>query len=277
MKVLISADAEGITGVFKKSQVTPGRQDYGIFRQLLAGDVNAAVRGAFAGGATEVVVSDCHNYEDNLLITDLDSRASLMSGTDKPLIMAEGLDKNVDALFLVGYHSRKGAKGVISHTFYYSIVADARVNGVSFGEAEFVAYAAGYFGVPTVLLTGDDCVTAYSSKHIPGLHTVAVKECIGNGTAHLYHPAKTGPMIEQAAKLAVESCKSSIPAKLEGPLTLEITFMTATQADLASRVDGFRVSAEQDNKVIFECDDYLRLYKAFIHAITMASTFSDMC
>ena len=53
--------------------------------------------------------------------------------------------------------------------------------------------------------------------------------------------------------------------------------MTATQADLASRVDGFRVSAEQDNKVIFVCDDYLRLYKAFIHAITMASTFSDMC
>lgn len=275
MKVLISADAEGISGIFKKSQVTPGTRDYDSFRGLMAGDVNAAIRGAFAGGATEVVVNDCHNYEDNLRITDLDPRASLMAGADKPLLMAEGLDRDVDALFLVGYHARKGARGVISHTFYYGVVADAVVNGVPFGEADFVAHAAGYFGVPTVLITGDDCVTDYARQRIPGITTAVVKEVIGNGSAHLYHPVQTAARIEAAAKSATEGYRSVAPLPVEGPFTLELTFLAATQADLACQVPGFRHTPERDSKVVFTCGDYLELYKAFLHALTLAATFND--
>ncbi len=277
MKILISADAEGITGIFKKSQVTPGRPDYGQLRSLMAHDVNAAIRGAFEGGATEVVVNDSHNYDDNILLMDLDPRASLMSGTDKPLIMAEGLDQGVDALMLVGYHSRKGAKGVISHTYYYPIVVDTTVNGVHFGEAEFVAHAAGYYGVPTVLITGDDCVTSYTEKQIPGIHTAVVKKVIGNGSAQLYHPQKTGELIEAAAKEAVKGYQTIAPAKLEGPMTLTITFAAATQAVHACKVPGFKMSAEEDNVVSFQCEDYLELYKAFLDALWQAAAFNDQC
>lgn len=277
MKVLISADAEGITGIFKKSQVTPGRPDYSQFRGLMAHDVNAAICGAFEGGATEVVVNDSHNYDDNLLLADLDPRASLMSGTDKPMIMAEGLDESVDALMLVGYHSRKGAKGVISHTYYYPIVSEATVNGVPFGEAEFVACMAGYYGIPTVLITGDDCVTSYTGKQIPGIRTAVVKKVIGNGSAQLYHPERTGEMIRAAAKEAVENCRSIAPMKVEGPMTLTITFAAATMAAHACKVTGFTLSGEAENKVVYRCDDYLALYKAFLDALWQAAAFNDQC
>lgn len=277
MKVLISADAEGITGIFKKSQVTPGRPDYSYFRSLMAHDVNAAICGAFEGGATEVIVNDSHNNDDNILLTDLDPRASLMSGTDKPLIMAEGLNQGVDALMLVGYHSRKGAKGVISHTYYYPIVLEAAVNGVPFGEAEFVAGVAGYYGVPTVLITGDDCVISYTKKQIPGIHTAVVKKVIGNGSAQLYHPQKTETLIREAAKAAVSEYQSIAPLKLEGPLTLTITFMAATQAAHACKVSGFTLSKEADNKVVFHCEDYLVLYKVFLDALWQAAAFNDQC
>lgn len=277
MKVLISADAEGITGIFKKSQVTPGRPDYGQLRSMMAHDVNAAIRGAFEGGATEVVVNDSHNYDDNIILADLDPRASLMSGTDKPLIMAEGLDQGVDALMLVGYHSRKGARGVISHTYYYPIVLDATVNGVHFGEAEFVACAAGYYGVPTVLITGDDCVTSYTKEQIAGIRTAVVKEVIGNGSAKLYHPQKTAEIIEAAAKEAVSGYRSIAPMKVEGPMTLTITFAAATQAAHACKVSGFCLSEGEENKVTFQCDDYMVLYKAFLDALWQAAAFNDQC
>ena len=277
MRVLISADAEGITGIFKKSQVTPGRPEYNHFRSLMAHDVNAAIWGAFEGGATEVIVNDSHNNDDNILLTELDPRASLMSGTDKPLIMAEGLQSGVDALMLVGYHSRKGARGVISHTYYYPIVIDAEVNGVSFGEAEFVAGVAGYYGIPTILITGDDCVTTYIKKQIPDIHTAVVKRVIGNGSAELYHPEKTGEQIRAEAKAAVSDYQSIRPMKLEGPLTLTITFMAATMAAHACKVAGFSLAEDQENKVIFQCDDYLELYRAFLDALWQAAAFNDQC
>lgn len=277
MKVLISADAEGITGIFKKSQVTPGRTDYGQLRSMMAHDVNAAIRGAFAGGATEVIVNDSHNNDDNLVLADLDSRACLMSGTDKPLIMAEGLDETVDALILVGYHSRKGAKGVISHTFYYPIVMEAAVNGNPFGEAELVAHLAGYYNIPTVLITGDDCVTEYTQKQIPGIKTAVVKKVIGNGSALLLHPDRTGELIESAAKEAVSQYRTIKPVKLEGPMTLTITFLAATQAAHACKVQGFQMTEGKDNQVEYHCEDYLELYKAFLNALWQAAAFNDQC
>ena len=276
MKILISADAEGISGVHKLSQVLPTSKDYGMMCKLMAQDVNAAVCGAAAAGAEEVIVNDCHSHGDNIDITALDSRATLLSGFHKPLWMAEGADRGVDALMLVGYHSRKGAKGIVSHTIYYNQIWEAAVNGIPFGEGDFVAHAAGYFDVPTVLLTGDDQVTAYAEEHMPGIHTVTVKEMVAAGAAYLYHPDKTKLAIEAAAREAVSQCREIAPLKLSGPLTLEITFATATHAALACNVEGFRIAEERDNKVIYQADDYLQLYMDFIHAINMAGTFNDL-
>ncbi|MGI6204806.1 MAG: M55 family metallopeptidase [Anaerovoracaceae bacterium] len=276
MRILISLDAEGITGIHKLMQVLPEGKDYGLLCKMMAHDVNAAVRGAVAAGADEAIVNDCHSHGDNLLITDLDPRAILYSGFHKPLWMAGGSERDVDALMLIGYHSRKGAKGLVSHTIYYNAIWEAAVNGVPFGEGDFVAHAAGYLGVPTILVTGDDCVTAYAKEHMPGVHTVAVKETVNNCAALLYHPDKTEVMIESEAEKAVRDIPNIAPLKLDGPLTLEITFATYTQATLACRIDGFRISDERDNKVIYQSDDYMELYEAFTDAINMAGTYNDM-
>lgn len=276
MKLIISVDAEGISGVHKLSQVLPSSRDYPMMCKLMAQDVNAAIRGAAAAGADEIIVNDCHSHGDNIAITDLDSRATLLSGFHKPLWMAEGVDKDADALMLIGYHSRKGAAGIVSHTIYYNQVWEATVNGIPFGEGDFVAHAAGYFGVPTILLTGDDQVTAYAKKHMPGIHTVCVKEMVAAGAAYLYHPEKTKEIIEAAAKEAVGELGSIAPLKLEGPLRLEITFSTATHAALACNVPGVNFSEERDNKVVYTGVDYLQLYQTFINALNMAGTFNEM-
>lgn len=275
MRVLISVDAEGITGIHKLMQVLPEGKDYGLLCKMMAHDVNAAIEGACKAGATEVIVNDCHSHGDNIVITDLDPRAILYSGFHKPLWMAGGAEKGVDALMLVGYHSRKGARGTISHTIYYNAVWEATVNGVPFGEGDFVAHAAGYLGIPTVLVTGDNYVTSYAKEHMPGVHTVAVKEAVTSCAALMLHPDKTGPMIEAEAKLAMEDLKNIAPLKLEGPLKLEITFANATQADLACRIKGFQVSEERDNKVVYTADDYMEMYEAFTNAINLAGTFND--
>lgn len=275
MKILISVDAEGITGIHKLMQVLPSGKDYDLLQKMMAHDVNAAVRGAAEAGADEVIVNDCHSHGDNLVITDLDPRAVLYSGFHKPYWMAGGIEKDVDGLMLVGYHSRKGTRGIISHTIYYHAVWEAKVNGIPFGEGDFVAHAAGYYGIPTILLTGDDCVTAYARQQMPGIHTVMVKEAVKNCAALLYHPDQTGPMIEEEAKQAVLDIPNIAPLKLEGPLKLEITFSASTQAELASRIRGVQVSPERDNQIVYTSDDYMELYETFVDAINMAGTFHE--
>lgn len=277
MNVLISADAEGITGVFKKAQDMRSGPDFGYFRKLMARDVNAAIRGAFDAGADSVTVSDDHNDSDNLLIDDLDPRALLLSGTDKPLVMAEGLQTGeYDALMLVGYHSRKGARGIIPHTFYYPIVVEATVNGVPFGEAEFVAGVAGYFDVPTVLLTGDDCVVDYAKQTIPGIKTVEVKRALGNGTAILKHPDVTGPAIEQAAREAIEAAGTIEPLKIEGDIEFEVTFFTSTMAQHATKVAGFELVEDgRESTVRLRGNDFFEMYKLFLDALWQSAAFND--
>lgn len=273
MRVYISTDAEGITGVFKLSQVIPGDPSYEYFRTMMTSDVNAAIRGAFNAGATEVYVNDSHNMGDNLRLDTLDPRAHLCSGFDKPLIMAEGLERGFDAAMLIGYHSRKGARGTVSHTFFYGALFDARINGVPFGEADFVAHVAGHFGTPLVFLSGDDCVTAYAHEKMPGVETVAVKEYIGNNTALCRNPAETAPEIEAAVERAVRNCKNVKPLTLQGPVTLELTFSCSTQAELACTI-GFE-PGDVDNQVRFTADDYFTVYQAFMKALKIGAFFKD--
>src|SRR5947209_2730236 len=122
MRVLISADMEGTTGVTAWKDVTPGEPAFERFRRLLTGDVNAAVDGAFRGGATEVVVNEAHDGMRNILIEELDPRAELITGLHKPLVMMEGLDA-CDVVFFVAYHARAGEPGVLAHTLTLDIVS----------------------------------------------------------------------------------------------------------------------------------------------------------
>ena len=169
MKLLICADMEGVTGVTEWNHVSPSHAEYPRFRRLMTADVNAAVRGAFEGGATEIIVADGHNLGTNILIEELDPRARLNGGTTAPLAMVQGIQDGPDAVFFVGYHARNGTQNaILDHTWSSSTVADVWLNGRVTGEIGLNAGVCGHFGVPVLLVTGDQSAGAEAREWLPG-------------------------------------------------------------------------------------------------------------
>ncbi|HET9897947.1 MAG TPA: M55 family metallopeptidase [Streptosporangiaceae bacterium] len=228
MRVLISADMEGVTGVTCPDDVRPGSPRWEYFRVMLTADVNAAVAGFFAAGADEVIVNEAHANKRNLLIADLDPRAVAIIGTHKPFSMMEGIDSGVDAVAFIGYHAGAGVQGVLSHTFIGTTVLGVTINGTAASEGMMNAALAAEFGVPVVLVTGDDLTCGDAARWAPAARRVAVKRCVDRYTAVCLPPARTAELIEQAAASALAE-PAGRPARPEGPFRYEVTF-DATQA-----------------------------------------------
>lgn len=156
-RVFISADIEGVAGVVTTLQTSDTARQYQEGRELMTDEVNAAVAGAFDGGATEVVVCDSHAAMQNLLPARLDERAVLVRGAMRDSLQMEGLDGSFDAVFITGTHGRAGtANAVLDHTWNSGMIYNLRIDGREMNEAELNALVAGGFGVPVVLVTGDE-------------------------------------------------------------------------------------------------------------------------
>src|SRR5258708_29483696 len=153
VKVFISFDMEGVAGIVDWSQCRAPGQPYEDGRRLLLGEVNAAIDGALAGGATEIVCNDSHGTMNNLDPGALHGQAAYVSGRHKPLYMMQGLDAGADVVFLVGYHgSISGESSVLSHTYNPSVVSHVSLNGVRVGESGINALVALACGVPIGLI-----------------------------------------------------------------------------------------------------------------------------
>jgi D-amino peptidase len=274
MRVYISVDAEGCTGIFKLAQVMPGNQDYDFCRRMMEQDANAAIEGAFMAGASEVVVNDAHNRGDNIRIENLDRRARLISGSDRSLSMMEGISPEFDAAMLIGYHNRKGAGGAISHTYYYSEIREVRVNGTPAGESEINGFLAGSFGVPLVFLSGDQYATENIKAKVPGIRTVAVKKAIGCASAECLHPEITRKLIEDEAYAAISGHRTATVKPMnDAPYSLEIELATPGHANRASLLPGSRRTSP--TTVGFEAADYGDIFRAFLCLVSLASTFNE--
>ncbi|MDR3280328.1 MAG: M55 family metallopeptidase [Synergistaceae bacterium] len=274
MRVFMSVDAEGCTGIFKLSQVMPGNPDYEFCRRMMEGDSNAAIRGAFKGGAVDVLVNDAHNNGDNIRIEHLDPRVRLISGSVKPLSMMEGISGAFDAVILLGYHSRKSERGAIAHSYSYSNIFEARINGKPVGEAEINAYLAGSFGVPVVFLSGDQYVTENIRSVIPGVRTVATKRAIGVAASECLHPEVTWKRIEDGVLAAISELKGDPVKPLSGgPFTLELQFATTAHATLALRLPGSNI--ENSTTVRYKAEDYMSLYNGFLCMTALAASFDE--
>jgi nucleoside transporter len=212
-RVYISVDMEGISGVSGNDQVSAGEAEYGRSRKLMAEDANAAIRGAFAGGATDVLVNDSHGGQRNLLPEDLDPRARLISHTFKRHGMMEGLDDSFHAVIFVGYHAKaQAARGLFAHTGS-GVVRDLRINGASLGEGGLNALMADWFGVPVVLVTGDDTAIDEVKGRVPAVRGVAVKRAINVRAVELKPLAQARKEIEEAARAAVGAVAGGAPGK----------------------------------------------------------------
>lgn len=232
-KVYISVDLEGISGVNGNDQTSAGQPEYDRARKLMAEDANAAIRGAFAGGATEVLVNDSHGSQRNLLPEDLDPRARLISHSFKRHGMMEGLDETFDAVLFIGYHAKAEApRGLFAHTGS-GVVRDLQLNGVSVGEGGMNAAMAAWYGVAVALVTGDDAAVEEVRAAAPDVKTVAVKRAINTRAVELLPLAEARRLIEVGAADAVASAKKPAPVR-RGPYRVTMRFRDVTIPEVAS-------------------------------------------
>ncbi|MGB9612239.1 MAG: M55 family metallopeptidase [Bryobacteraceae bacterium] len=272
MKILIAADMEGITGVVHADQTDSTHAEYQRFRRLMTADVNAAIRGAFAGGADEVVVSDGHGSGRNILIEELDPRARLNTGAPRPLSMVEGLAEGVQAALFIGYHARAGTPdAILSHT-WSGKVAGLRLNRRPFGETGLNAAVCGHFGVPVLMVSGDQAVCAEAVELLGPIETAIVKRAKGRMSAECLPPEASQRAIEEAARRAVARFLSGDgpqPLRLETPIALEIEWTEVQMAETASLLPGSRRTAAR--VVELTAADILEAYRAFRAAVLLAT------
>jgi D-amino peptidase len=261
MKVLLAVDMEGITGVTAPEDVLPGNAAWERFRRLFAGDVNAAIAGAFDGGATEAIVNEGHHRMRNLLIEDLDDRAQLISGNHKPLIMMEGIDRDIDLVLMIGYHAPIGAAGILSHTFFAKGVTEITLNDETCSEARMNAMLAGWFGVGVGLLTGDQAACADAARYIPGIRTVSVKEAIDRYAGICLPPTRTQPLIREAAAKACGDAEAHRPLVADAPYRWQVTFTNPSFAGRAALIPT--VDRIGEKTVVWSSDDFRSSYDTF--------------
>jgi D-amino peptidase len=274
MKIFISADIEGVTGVATNVQLKKN-DEYQRFRRLMTQDVNAAIEGAFQGGATEVVVADGHGNMSNILIEELDERALLVSGSNRVMCQLEGLDESFDGIMFVGHHGREGGseRTTISHTLAGICVSEMRINGNPVGETEMNAGVAGAFGVPAILITGDDAYVNEVKETLPDVESAVVKYGIDRFAAMLLSPKKTKEMIQSKAKHAVEKVRIIKPYIVEGPITFEIDFKGPNQALMTTTIPN--VELVGPSTIRFTCDDYITAYKMMWGLVIIAMTATN--
>lgn len=231
MKVYICADIEGVAGVVSPQQGTPGNAEYERARRLMTEEVNAAIAGAFEGGATEVLVNDAHGPMTNILPELLDARADLILGKPKPFNMAAGLDASFDVLFLVGHHAAASGFGVLAHTTNSFAFREVRLAGRALGEPGVYGAYAGQLGVPVALVTGDDRLVAEAGDLFPAAEAVCVKTALGNRAARQISVEKARAAIAAGAARAVRNRRALAPFVIPGPFVAEFVMNSPALAD----------------------------------------------
>lgn len=238
MRIYISSDIEGVAGVVHGQQGQPGNPEYERARRLMTAEVNAAIAGAFEGGATEILVNDSHGPMRNLLIEDLDARARLISGKPKPVSMMEGLTADYAGVFALGYHARARSHGILAHTINGFAFGRITVNGREVGESGLYGAYAGEVGVPVILLSGDDCLKAETASLFEGAEIVEVKRVIMNSAADSVTPKKAHELIRAAATRAVGRAKEIRPFRIAPPMNVRVELNNVALADLMSLLPG---------------------------------------
>ncbi|MFE3182213.1 M55 family metallopeptidase [Streptomyces violascens] len=245
MKILISADMEGATGVTWPADVLPGTPQWERCRGMFTSDVNAAVLGFFDGGADEVLINEAHWSMRNLLLERLDERAQMLTGKHKSLSMVEGIQHgDVDGIAFVGYHTGAGTQGVLAHTYLANSITGVWLNGARASEGLLNAHVVAEYGVPVVLVTGDDLTCADAEGYAPDARKVAVKDHVSRYAAVCRTPARTAGDIRAAAKEAAALARRVAPAE-GGPFTVEIEFDAEHLADAATVVPGVTRTGER--------------------------------
>ena len=225
-KVFISVDMEGLAGAVTSEATSATGRDYEYFRKIMAGEANAAIRGALAAGATEILVRDSHGSKQNILPGDLLPEALLLRGVSEgPKNMMEGIDETFDAVVFIGYHARAGTpNAILEHTSTGNVI-DFSINGVSMPEAGYNALVAGLYGVPVVFVSGDRAFVDQATELFGDVGSVATKTEIA-GAALSLSPSSANEQIEAGVAEALSNLNRFSPYKMSGPYTMVLKVQT---------------------------------------------------
>lgn len=241
MRVHISVDMEGIAGVADGADTTLGAPHYEYCRRLMTGECNAAIEGAFDGGASEVLVNDSHGSMLNLLQSELDPRASVIRGRTKPFGMMQGVDERTDATLFVGYHAGAGrGDGVLNHTMRGRDVLAVYLNDEPAGELRLNAAFAGHLKVPVALIAGDDVLCEEGRDCLGDVEAVEVKKAIDKYTAQSLHPLRAQAAVREGTRRALSRLSSLRPYTVESPTTLRVSWNSTSIASLCEGIPGVK-------------------------------------
>ena len=265
MKILISVDIEGISGVVAPCEANSGDRtpQYLEARRFITADTNAAIEGALAGGADEIIVEDSHGLEKlNILYDELHPAARLVRGGPNLLLPHDfltGIDRDVDGILLIGWHDRLGGKGVLSHTYTAKDYDEIRVNGKPFGELDFAARLAATLDVPLLMLSGCDVICEYASREY-GLLTAEVKKMKSRFAAECLSLKNATDLIREKAREAVAACAKERPKAfpLEPHYRLDIITHDYTTAQAIARIPGTEYDGQR--MVSYESDRFEDIY-----------------
>jgi D-amino peptidase len=259
-KIYISVDMEGITDVIDWKETGFG-DDYQYYRILMTKEANAAIEGALAADASEIIVRDAHNTARNLIPDMLNKKAKLIrSWSGAPYSMMEGIDSSFDAAIMIGYHAKAmSINATLDHTMDGNIL-DLRVNNISLPEAGWNGLIAGYYSVPVIFISGDKAVCEQAKSIFGKIDTVAVKEGIGDASINL-HPELSQELIKKAVMLSVKTLNKFKPLKMKPPYTIQIYFKHEEKASRlsyypnAKRIDTYGVQ--------FSSNDFFEIMRFF--------------
>jgi D-amino peptidase len=272
MKILIATDMEGITGVVNWDQVSPGHYEYPRFRKLMTQDVNAAIDGAFEGGATEVVVADGHAFGTNILIEEFDPRARLNSSNAAPHSMMQGIDRSFDGVIFVGYHARQGTENAVcDHTWSSSTLTNLWINDVLVGEFGLNGALAGFYEVPVIMVTGDQNACKQTVELLGEMETAVVKKATSRYSAECLPLEVTHKLILEAARKAVSNLQNGNAPKpylVDTPVLVTVELRSSDMADRAMQLPG---AQRAGSLVSIEAPDMNVAYSAFKTLMNLAA------
>jgi len=245
IKVFISVDMEGIGGVVTSEQLGPAGFEYARFREFMTAEALAAIAGAREGGATEFVVADAHGNMQNLLIDKFPAGVTIIRGSPRPLMMMQGIDSSFSAVMFIGYHSATtNPQGVRAHTISSATFSAVKLNGQPMAESSINATIAGYFGVPVVMVSGDEQAVGEVQKLTGNVEGAVVKQSISFHAAAVMTPEASQALIRAKAKAAMLRLRDFKPLPASGPFALELSYKSYTPAEMMAYMPGIdRVDA----------------------------------
>lgn len=273
MRLLISADMEGATGVTWPADCEPGAPEWQRCRPMFTSDVNGAIAGLFDGGATEVIVNEAHATMRNLLLEDLDQRATMITGRHKSFTMVEGIQSgDIDGVVFLGYHAPAGAEGVLAHTYLPNSITGVWLNGATASEGRLNAAVAAEYGTPVILVTGDDKACDDATTYAPDASKVAVKDYVSRYAAHCRPPSRTFTDIRESAAAATSLAVRHAPSTDAQPYSVEVEVDATQLADFAAMVPTVeRVGERRVAYTAGSARDMLRCFKAVTTLISSAT------